>query len=185
MQIKKLLPLALAAVASAQVQNLGAAISSVPELSNLSSTLALAPFSELVANLAATPNCTLLAPSNEAFAKFQSNPEGAAALNDTGLIQAVLQYHVLTGTFFAANVTETPAFIPTILTNESYTNVTGGQVVQAVALDGSVTFFSGLLTNSTVSQAVSSVDQLLNSTSLIDANSHQGHCLRQRCYPRD
>ena len=161
MQVKNLLTLALAAVATAQsTLNLAAAVSSVPELSNLNSTLAL--FSDLIANLAETPNLTLLAPSNDAFAKIQSNPEAAAAFNNTDLIQAVLQYHVLVGTYFAANVTETPAFIPTLLTNETYTLVTGGQVVQAVALNDSVTFFSGLLTNSTVTQAVSPFGFLLN-----------------------
>lgn len=171
MQIKTFLPLALAVVASAQAPNLAAAVSSVSELSSLNSTLGL--FSELVATLAAAPNVTLLAPSNEAFARLQSNPEGAAAFNNTDLIQAILQYHVLAGTFYAANVTETPAFIPTILTNETFTQVTGGQVVQAVALNGSVKFFSGLLTNSTVTQAVSLFGSLLDPYLLDCSNS--GH----------
>lgn len=152
MQLKTLIPLALATAASAQMMNLTAALGSVPELSNLTQTLGL--FAELVAGLAMTPNVTLLAPSNAAFEELMSGPM-AAALNDTALIQAVLQYHVLNGTYFAENVTETPAFIPTALMNSSYTNVTGGQVVSAVSMEDSVMFFSGLLTNSTVTQAVS------------------------------
>ena len=153
MQFKNLLPLAVATVASAQgMMNLTAALSSVPELSNLTQTLGL--FSELVAGLSMTPNVTLLAPSNDAFAEFRKGPM-AASFNDTALIQAVLQYHVLNGTYYAANVTETPAFIPTALTNTSFTNVTGGQVVEAVTADNKVVFFSGLMTNSTVTQAVS------------------------------
>jgi hypothetical protein len=59
----------------------------------------------------------------------------------------------LTGTYYAANVTKTPSFIPTALMNTSFTNVTGGQVVEAVNM-GNVTFFSGLHSNSTVKQAV-------------------------------
>lgn len=153
MQIKNILPLALATAASAQqMMNLTAALSSNPELSSL--TAILGAFQELVAGLAKIPNVTLLAPSNKAFAEIKSGPM-AAALNDTGLIEAVLQYHVLNGTYYAANVTETPAFIPTALMNSSYTNVTGGQVVSALAMNGSVMFFSGLFANSTVTQPVS------------------------------
>jgi len=39
------------------------------------------------------------------------------------------------------------------LTNELFTNVTGGQVVEAVKTGDEVTFFTGLLSNSTVSTA--------------------------------
>jgi uncharacterized surface protein with fasciclin (FAS1) repeats len=152
MQIKNLLPLALATAASAQMMNLTSALGSTPELSNLTQTLGL--FSELVAGLAQTPNITLLAPSNEAFAELASGPM-AAALQDTSLITAVLQYHVLNGTYYAANVSETPSFIPTALTNSSYTNVTGGQVVEAVLMDGNVMIYSGLLLTATVTKAVS------------------------------
>jgi uncharacterized surface protein with fasciclin (FAS1) repeats len=152
MQIKNLLPLALATAASAQMMNLTSALGSTPELSNLTQTLGL--FSELVAGLAQTPNITLLAPSNEAFAELASGPM-AAALQDTSLITAVLQYHVLNGTYYAANVSETPSFIPTALMNSSYTNVTGGQVVEAVLMDGKVMIHSGLLLTATVTKAVS------------------------------
>lgn len=155
MQIKNFLPLALATAASAQqMMNLTAALASEPELSNLTQTIGL--FSELVAGLSMTPNVTLLAPSNAAFEELMKGPM-AAALNDTALIQAVLQYHVLNGTYYAANVTETPSFIPTALMNMSYTNVTGGQVVQAEMMNGEVMFLSGLLSpHSTVTKAVSS-----------------------------
>jgi uncharacterized surface protein with fasciclin (FAS1) repeats len=162
MQIKKLFPLALATTASAQgMMNLTAALSSVPELSQLTSTLGL--FSELAAGLSMMPNLTLLAPSNDAFKALMASPM-AAALNDTSLIQAVLQYHVLNGTYYAANVTETPAFIPTALMNTSYTNVTGGQVVEAVVMGGKVMFHSGLLMASTVTQAVCYCNSPFSST---------------------
>ena len=152
MQIKNLLPLALATAASAQqMMNLTAALSSTPELSNLTQTLGL--FSALVAGLSKTPNITLLAPSNKAFAALASGPM-AAGLQDTSLITAVLQYHVLSGTYYAANVTKTPSFIPTLLTNTSYTNTTRGQVVEAVLMGDKVMFHSGLLSAANVSKPV-------------------------------
>jgi len=57
------------------------------------------------------------------------------------------------GTYFASQIVAIPAFIPTMLTNMTYANVTGGQRVEAELASGNVTFFSGLLQNTTVSQA--------------------------------
>lgn len=71
------------------------------------------------------------------------------------LVTAILTYHVLNGTFYASDVTEKPAFIPTLLTNSSYTNVTGGQVVEAVVKDDKVNFISALKQSSEVTEAVS------------------------------
>ena len=78
----------------------------------------------------------------------------AISLNDTTAIEAILSYHVLAGTYPASDITSTPAFIPTLLNNTAYSNVTGGQVVEAVAQGTSVEFYSGLLANSTVTTAV-------------------------------
>ncbi len=156
MQIKKLLPLALATAASAQDMmnnTLAAALSSSPELSSLAATLASVPgLAEAVAGLT---NVTILAPSNAAFEELMNNTDAAAALAEPGVIQAILGYHVLNGTYYAENVTETPTFIPTSLMNSSFTNVTGGQVVEAVMMDDMVIFRSGLFMNSTVTTAVS------------------------------
>lgn len=155
MQVKKLLPLALAMAVSAQDMSnttLNAALSSSPDLSSLAAAVALVP--GLAETLAGLSNITILAPSNAAFQEAMSSAP-AGALNNTGLIQAILEYHVLNGTYYAANVTETPAFIPTALMNTSYTNVTDGQVVEAVSTGDNVVFRSGLFTNSTVTQAVS------------------------------
>lgn len=49
---------------------------------------------------------------------------------------------------------ETPVFLPTMLNDSMYTNVTGGQVVEAVKQGDSVVFYSGLLSNATVTTAV-------------------------------
>ena len=51
---------------------------------------------------------------------------------------------------------EKPMFLPTMLNDIMYTNVTGGQVVECVKQGDSVVFYSGLLTNSTVTMAVRS-----------------------------
>lgn len=151
MQSKLLITAALAACASAQeALNLTGALGATPDLSNLTSYVSLFP--ELLSALGSAQNITILAPSNEAFAKFLESDAGSL-INDTGVIQAVLQYHVLNGTYPASAITETPAFVPTLLTNESSTNVTGGQVVEAVKQEDKVVFYSGLLSNATVTTA--------------------------------
>jgi hypothetical protein len=61
---------------------------------------------------------------------------------------------VLNGTFPSSAITNTSAFVPTALTNPLFTNVTGGQVVEGVTSGDNVVFYSGLLTNSTVTTAV-------------------------------
>ena len=152
----KILPLAglVACVFGQQVQNLTATLASNNDTSAL--TKLLLSFPQLVAGLANAQNVTLLAPSNEAISALLNSTAGKALAADPGLTQAVLQYHVLNGTYHAADVTNTSTFLPTLLTNSSFTNVTGGQVVNAVKVGNNVTFFSGLNQNSTVTQAVSS-----------------------------
>lgn len=61
-------------------------------------------------------------------------------------------YHVLQGTYPASAITNQSAFIPTALTNTSYTNVTGGQRVEAMTSGQNVEFVSGLLQNVSVVQ---------------------------------
>ncbi|KAL9609305.1 MAG: hypothetical protein Q9167_005923 [Letrouitia subvulpina] len=147
---------ALAASALAQMDmgnsSLTSVLSSAADLSNLTSFVS--QFPQLLTTLSSATNITILAPSNEAFGKFLQSPAASAVTaNDSNAIQALLSYHVLNGTYPAAAVKETPAFIPTLLNNPAYANVTGGQVVEAIAQDDSVVFFSGLLSNSTVTKA--------------------------------
>ncbi|KAF2191332.1 FAS1 domain-containing protein [Zopfia rhizophila CBS 207.26] len=80
-------------------------------------------------------NITILTPSNEAFAKLTNSSAGEAPTNDSDLVNALL------------------VFIPTLLTNESYTNVTGGQILEAVRIGSKTVFFSGLLHNASVTEA--------------------------------
>lgn len=136
MQFKYLSFAALAATASAQ--SLTNALAGQPSLSNLTTYLGLFP--SLVTQLEGLKNVTLLAPNNQAFeALLANNP---ALASDTGLIEAVLTYHVLNGSY--ANFSTTPSFIHTALMNTTYSNVTGGQVVEAVGSSNGSTFYTGM-----------------------------------------
>lgn len=77
----------LAAGASAQMMNLTALLSSTPQLSNLTSYVSLFP--NLLDQLGKASNITILAPNNDAFAKFLNT--SMISTSDTALIQAVLQ----------------------------------------------------------------------------------------------
>jgi uncharacterized surface protein with fasciclin (FAS1) repeats len=144
----------LAGFAVAQdTQNLNATLSGNEQLSNLTTFLGLAP--DLLQALSNATNITILAPSNEAFANFANSSLAADVTADPGLLAAVLQYHVLNGTYTASQITNQSAFLPTMLQNSSYANVTGGQVVEAVMIGNETVFYSGLLQNSTVTSAVS------------------------------
>lgn len=102
---------------------------------------------------------TILAPNNAAFAKFLADPANKAAAGQSDVVAAILEYHVLNGSFPASKFTKEAQFVPTLLTNQSYTRVTGGQVVQ-VALDGSkAVVTTGLKEKSTTTMTVSQFPQ--------------------------
>ena len=153
MQFKHLLLAALAAGASAQTMNLTATLMSNPDLSNLTTYVSLFP--NLISQLSMASNITILAPSNAAFAAFMNSSAGMAIqAKDMTAIQSILSYHVLNGSYPASSFMSTPAFIPTMLSNPSYSNVTGGQVVEAITQGSAVEIYSGLLANSTVTTPV-------------------------------
>ena len=181
MSLKHLSILALAGFALAQqndtVPSLAEALNSTSELSQLEGVLNLNP--ELVQALSGATNITILAPSNDAFNEID-NETLSGLTSNTGLITALLQYHVLNGTYLSDEITNTSTFVPTLLTNSLFTNVTGGQVVEAVSEEGNVTFFSGLLSNSSVSTAVRSQYPLKLLASLLIV---AGRELHRRCHP--
>lgn len=154
--LSKLSILAFASAVLAQTNgstpSLTEALNSSSSLSSLSGVLGMPGLSALVGALGSAQDITILAPSNAAFESLGSEAVSALAANE-GLLTALLQYHVLNGTFLSSAITNQSAFVPTLLTNNLFTNVTGGQVVNAKVTDGNVTFFSGLLANSSVSQA--------------------------------
>ena len=151
--------LALASFASAAAgQSLTEALQSEPSLSNLTTYLGLFP--NFASQLGEMSNITLLAPSNTAFAAALNSSTGAAIqANNTGLIEAVFSYHVLSGNY--SNFSTMPEFISTALMSGMYANVTGGQNVEAIAsgnmTNSTVTFYSGLLQNSSVASNSSAI----------------------------
>ncbi|KAH4202714.1 hypothetical protein HBH61_056670 [Parastagonospora nodorum] len=151
MFVKQLSLLAFASQAFAQnTPSLVQALNSSTDLTTLSTVLGLVP--ELVTALGSAQNITILAPSNAAFAKVD-NATLSALQSNTGLLSALLQYHVLNATVPSSAITNTSAFVPTLLTNSAFTNVTGGQVVSAKTANGGVSIFSGLAMNSSVTTA--------------------------------
>jgi uncharacterized surface protein with fasciclin (FAS1) repeats len=149
MQFKALTLTALAGVVLGQGQDLTTTLGSLPQLSNLTSYLSAFP--DFVGQLSQLTNITLLAPNNAAFAELLNSSAGAALTNgDTALIQALFSYHVLNGSYSSF---ENTSFVPTALQPPQFTNVTGGQRVEAMNASDSVTFFSGLLQNSTVTNS--------------------------------
>lgn len=97
-------------------------IPTFPELSQLQGYIERLP--RLSAQLKNVDNYTFLAPTNDAFDSFLAS--------DTTLdeIEATLFYHLLHGIHPVASFTEALHFVPSFLTNSSYTNVTDGQNVQ-------------------------------------------------------
>jgi len=165
MQFKHLSFAALAAMASAQsTMNLTAALGSNPDLSSLTTVVAANP--QLLAMLSNATNITILAPSNMAFSKMSNGSMGSMT-NNTNLVQALLSYHVLNGTHNSSSIGNMTSFIPTMLTNPMYANVTGGQRVEALMTGKNVTFFSGLQANSSVTQAV----RLLSTSPVVLSNA--------------
>merc|ERR1711988_925707 len=161
MQLKQTLPIALtAALAYAQdgsdsgsgssgMMNLTALLSSTDSLSSLNDLVGNYP--DFAAALASREDATILAPSNDALETLM-NSDAASMLDNDQFVQALLNYHVINGTVYASNITQTPIFAPTYLNSSMYSNVTGGQVVEARREDGEVQFVSGLKQVSTVAQ---------------------------------
>ncbi|KAI1870581.1 uncharacterized protein JN550_005124 [Neoarthrinium moseri] len=141
--------LALAGIVSSQsTQSLTDALNGQnSSLSTLNSLLQSTGLGPALNNL---KNVTLLAPNNDALSALLNNTDAAATLSDTGALTALLNYHVINGTFYADSFGNSSVFAATHLTNESYANVTGGQRVEARASDGSVVFFSAYKENATV-----------------------------------
>lgn len=153
MQFKQVLGAALAIVAARaqEAVNLTSALAGNENLSGLVTLLQSNP--DVAEALSGASNITLLAPSNDALNALNST--NSTASQQEGFLQALLNYHVLVGTFSSENITETPAFPATLLNDTAFANVTGGQVVECRLEDDEVTVISGFKNNVTVTEAVS------------------------------
>ena len=154
MLFKNLVSLVLPAVIYAQgTPDLTTALGANGNLSVLAGLVKGQP--QLLQALGSAKNITILAPNNDALSTLLNTTAGKSLAADPGAVAALLSYHVLNGTYYSSQVKNMSAFIPTLLNNATYANVTGGQRVQALLAHSNVTLISGLLQNSTVIQAVS------------------------------
>jgi len=138
-------------------------------------TLLTQQYGDIYANLSFQNDVTILAPSNDAFAKIPYTTLGPAfQSNQSDIIRSVLEYHIIPGLHPADSYNGSLKFTPTWLNNKTYTNVTGGQVVGGVQQAGNVNVFtSGMGSRSTLMQAVSLPDHgstLIQYTDLRDQN---------------
>jgi hypothetical protein len=95
----------------------------------------------------------VLIPNDKAFSDFTA--ENPSISTDQEALLALLQYHVANGTHPSATFGLAPLFVPTLLTNPNYTNVTGGQVVEMARLNDTPTIVTGVKAESHFVEAVS------------------------------
>lgn len=134
-------------------QNLTQLLSNTTQLSSLNTLLSSYP--EVVSSLSNVTNVTILAPSNNALSNLTNSRElESLASASRQYVVDLLSYHILQGEHYVSNISETPEFIPTYLNDSAVTNVSGGQVVEAIKQGNDTYFFSGLFSNSSVAQAV-------------------------------
>jgi uncharacterized surface protein with fasciclin (FAS1) repeats len=156
MKLQTITTLALSGLATAQSRpNLTAAIESENStLSSLGALVAAQP--SLLRDLGRLRNVTILAPSNDALEELLKDTTVARMVEDNpSYVANLLSYHILNGTYYASNITDmdAPAFVPTHLTNSTYANVTGGQRVEVMAMNDTVSFYSGFRAQSNVTKA--------------------------------
>jgi hypothetical protein len=120
-------------------------LASRPELSQFNAYLS--QFPRLTTTINTVDNATLLIPSNTAFTKWLQNTVPPLTPSD---IENTLNYHIIHGTFPVASFTNTAQFVPSFLTNTSYSNVTEGLLVGLINIDGNPQIRSGLGTNSSI-----------------------------------
>jgi uncharacterized surface protein with fasciclin (FAS1) repeats len=142
--------------------DLAALLATQPDLSAL--LHAVSTVRGLNATLSATSNITIFAPINSAFEEVasQDSPEAEALNNrNSTTIEALLVRHVFQGYYPAEVVTESPAWIQSLLTPEyrndvqPFANTTGGAYAGVVRNRANVNVISGELTVSNVVEAVS------------------------------
>ncbi|KAI9675308.1 MAG: hypothetical protein M1817_001211 [Caeruleum heppii] len=138
----------LALIASAQ--DLTSVIAENENLTRFSELIS--QYADVTSPFAALNRISVIAPSNAAFDKLQFSALGPAfANNDTDIIRSVIEYHIINGTLQTSTLTSSPTFLSTYLTNDTYSNVTGGSAIGAVKQAGNViVLLSGLGSRSTL-----------------------------------
>lgn len=147
------LGMAMATVAVAQkTPDIVSLLKSTPTLSTLLDLVSNQK--GLVDTLAGASDITILAPTNDAIATFLKTTRGAAIAANPDALRETLKYHVLQGVYPASAFSSTPVFVPTLAQSSTFSNVTGGQVVEGVLKGSTVEIISGELQVSKVIKAV-------------------------------
>lgn len=114
----------------------------------------LATFPDVANELGNATNITFLAPDNDALNALLAGNGTSTLLADEGYVKALLLYHTLNGTYRTGDFGNEDKFIPTYLTNQSYTSLGAGQVIQARRENNNVTFTSYEKLNASVVSSV-------------------------------
>ena len=118
----------------------------------------LKAFPNIYQNLSSASEITVFAPSNAAFAQLNYTVL-APAFNSYNIDfqREMLRYHVAVGLHPSGSFASGSfSFLPTLLTNQSTTNVTGGQVISVVEQAGNnFVAVSGLGTRAAITELVS------------------------------
>ncbi|PVH89044.1 fasciclin domain-containing protein [Cadophora sp. DSE1049] len=172
------------------LQDLGSLLADQKNLTTFYSLIKKYP--DILLKLPSQSGVTILAPNNDAFDKIPyTQLNSAFENNDQDTIVNVLSYHILQGQKMAAQlIPGTPVFLPTLLNDAKWSNVTGGQYVENVKQAGDVVVFvSGQGSRATLTQAdlpfsggvVQVIDSLLipptnltMTTSAFNLTSYQG-----------
>jgi uncharacterized surface protein with fasciclin (FAS1) repeats len=102
-----------------------------------------------------TNSLKVLAPNDQALSVFSA--DNLDLVSDREALLALLQYHIANGTHPSAMFALQPLFVPTLLNNPKYTNITGGQVVEITSANNTTTIVTGVKAESHVVEAVSDI----------------------------
>lgn len=144
--------MAMATAVLAQTPDIISLLKSTPSLSTLLNLVSKQP--GLADTLAKASDITILAPSNDAIAKFLQTTRGATIASNPDALLETLKYHVVKGVYPASAFSTTPVFVPTLAQSPAFSNVTGGQVVEGVLNGTTVEIISGESQVSKVTKAV-------------------------------
>jgi uncharacterized surface protein with fasciclin (FAS1) repeats len=174
------------AQSSEGLYSLSGALNSQPQLTNFTALLSKLPtlFSQVSAanhtsiciplfksDLLLTFFYLVLAPSDEAFADYLAR--NSSSINDTPILNAVLSYHIIPGLHTLVEFETGVQFLPTLLTDTNFSNVTGGQRVGVYPTSQGIVLESGIKSRSQSTIPVSGSSlSLLRSHRLIVSNQN-------------
>lgn len=114
----------------------------------------LATYPKIASALGNATNVTFLAPNNDAMNALLADPVTSTLIRLEEQMEALLFYHLLNGTYRTGDFSDEDRFIPTYLTNDSYTSLDEGQRIQAERDNNNVTFTSYGKSNASVVTSV-------------------------------